>query len=82
MFKPVDSWVGQHDRACPGMSGLKSLIMLSLDKCKDHTGDEFSDERIIEVRDAIYSLAENVLDKHLFKGSVSLSGHEKKATKK
>ena len=78
MFKPVDSWVGKHDRACPGMSGFTSLIMLSLNECKKYIGNELSDEKIIEVRDVLYSFAEDVLDKHLFSGSVHKnSGHEK-----
>ncbi len=51
--------------------------MLSLDQCKKYIGNELSDETIIAVRDAIYSIAENALDKHLFGGSVSVNGHEK-----
>mgnify|MGYP006268359017 CR=1 FL=1 len=77
MYKPVDSWVGQHDRACPGMSGLSQLTMLSLEECKKYVGDDLSDEKIIELRDVLYSFAESALDKHLFGGSVPVSGHEK-----
>lgn len=51
--------------------------MLSLDECKKYIGNELSDESIVAIRDAIYSLAEVALDKHLFGGSVSVNGHEK-----
>lgn len=51
--------------------------MLTLDECKKYLGNELSDEAIVAVRDAIYSLAEDALDKHLFSGSVSVNGHEK-----
>jgi hypothetical protein len=56
--------------------------MLSLDECKKYLGNELSDETIVAVRDAIYSLAEDALDKHLFGGSVSVNGHEKEETTK
>lgn len=56
--------------------------MLTLDECKKYLGNELSDEDIVAVRDAIYSLAEDALDKHLFGGSVSISGHEKEETTK
>ncbi len=51
--------------------------MLSLEECKVYLGSDWSDDRLEAVRDAIYNLAENTLDKHLFGGSVSINGHEK-----
>lgn len=50
--------------------------MLSLEECKKYIGDDLSDEKIIEIRDVLYSFAESALDKHLFGGSVPVSGHE------
>jgi len=52
--------------------------MLSIEECKKHLKDvDLTDEKIGEIRDVLYSFAEDVLDKHLFSGSVSLNGHEK-----
>ena len=41
-----------------------------------------TDEKVEELRDALYSFAEDVLDKHLFNGSVPVSGHEKQNNNK
>ena len=54
--------------------------MLSIEECRQHLNDdELTDKKIEEIRDVLYSFAESALDKHLFRGSVSLqyNGEEK-----
>lgn len=53
----------------------KRRIMLSLEDCREYLPD-VPDERVIEIRDLLYSFAEDVLDKHLFSGSVPVSTNE------
>jgi hypothetical protein len=49
--------------------------MLSLEKCRQYLPDE-PDERIVAIRDLLYSFAEDALDKHLFSGSVPVTTDE------
>lgn len=39
--------------------------MLSIEECKKHIGNKLSDEQIENLRDALYTLVENIVDEYI-----------------
>jgi hypothetical protein len=45
--------------------------MISIEKCREHLGDvatQMSDEQVIEFRDTLYVICEQLLDKYIDEG--------------
>tara|TARA_B100000745_G_C20154676_1_gene395668 strand:+ start:2907 stop:3032 length:126 start_codon:yes stop_codon:yes gene_type:complete len=38
--------------------------MLSIEECRKYLGDDLSDKQVEELRDALYTLIDKVLDEH------------------
>lgn len=50
--------------------------MLSVKECKKYIGKNISDKKVEIIRNTLYSLTENALDKSLFRGIVPLESNE------
>ena len=44
---------------------LGTIIMISIEECKKHIGNNLSEEQIESLREALYVLVENVLDEYI-----------------